>query len=135
MSESSNYCKGHRGLDRIVVRFATTYVISAYHHWCCEFKSCSGRGVEHYVLKFISDLRQIGGFLRLLYSGSSTNKTDHHNITEILLKVTLNTIKPTKKTPIRLLLSCSWVVLFTSLLLCDAWISIPRRRVISKKVN
>jgi hypothetical protein len=24
---------------------------------------------------------------------SSTNKTDHHNITEILLKVALNTIK------------------------------------------
>jgi len=25
---------------------------------------------------------------------SSTNKTDHHNIAEILLKVALNTIKP-----------------------------------------
>jgi hypothetical protein len=25
---------------------------------------------------------------------SSTNKTDHHDITEILLKVALNTIKP-----------------------------------------
>ena len=97
MSESLNYCRGHRGLDRMVVRFTTTYVISDYHHWCCEFKSCSGRGVEHYVIKFISDLRQISGFLRLLYSSSSTNKTDHHDITEILLKVMLNTIKPTKK--------------------------------------
>jgi hypothetical protein len=28
---------------------------------------------------------------------SSTNKTDCHNIAEILLKVALNTIKPTKK--------------------------------------
>jgi hypothetical protein len=27
---------------------------------------------------------------------SSTNKTDHHNITEILLKVALNTITQTK---------------------------------------
>jgi hypothetical protein len=27
---------------------------------------------------------------------SSTKKTDHHDITEILLKVALNTIKPTK---------------------------------------
>jgi len=27
----------------------------------------------------------------------SSNKTDHHNITEILLKVALNTIKPTNK--------------------------------------
>jgi hypothetical protein len=23
----------------------TTCAISAYHHWCCEFKSCSWRGV------------------------------------------------------------------------------------------
>ena len=28
---------------------------------------------------------------------SSTNKTDHHDITEILLKVVLNTIKPTNQ--------------------------------------
>jgi len=28
---------------------------------------------------------------------SSTNKTDHHDITEILLKVALNTIKQTNK--------------------------------------
>ena len=32
--------------------------------------------------------RQVGGFLRV----SSTNKSDHQDITEILLKVTLNTI-------------------------------------------
>jgi hypothetical protein len=30
-------------------------------------------------------------------SVSSTNKTDCHNIAEIMLKVALNTIKPTKK--------------------------------------
>jgi len=24
--------------------FTTTYAISAYHHWCCEFKSRSWRG-------------------------------------------------------------------------------------------
>jgi len=29
---------------------------------------------------------------------SSTNKTDHHNIAEILLKVALNTINQTKQT-------------------------------------
>jgi hypothetical protein len=28
---------------------------------------------------------------------SSTNKTDHHDITEILLKVVLNTVKQTSK--------------------------------------
>jgi hypothetical protein len=43
------------------------------------------------VIKFVSDLRQVGGF----FSGtsvSSTNKTDRHHIAEILLKVVLNTI-------------------------------------------
>jgi hypothetical protein len=42
------------------------YAIGAYHHWCCEFDSRSGRGVKHYVIKFVSDLRQVGGFLRIL---------------------------------------------------------------------
>ena len=43
--------------------------------------------IQHYVIKFVNDLRQVGSF-----SGSSTNKTDRHDITEILLKLTLNTI-------------------------------------------
>ena len=38
------------------------------------------RGVQHYVIKFVTDLRQVGGFLRV------------HDITEILLEVALNTI-------------------------------------------
>jgi len=29
------------------VEFTTIYPISAYHHWCCEFESLSGRGVQH----------------------------------------------------------------------------------------
>jgi len=36
----------------------------------------------------------------MVFSGppvSSTNKTDRHDIVEILLKVTLNTIKPTNQ--------------------------------------
>jgi hypothetical protein len=52
-----------RGSDRMVVGFTTTYAISSYHHWCCEFKSPSGRGIQHYVIKFVSDLRQVGGIL------------------------------------------------------------------------
>ena len=55
-----------RGRDGIGVGFTTIYAISAYHHWCCEFKSRSRRGVQHYVIKFVSDLRQVGGFLRVL---------------------------------------------------------------------
>ena len=54
--------RGRRGNDQIVVvGFTTTY--SAYHHCCCEFEFRSGRGVQHYVIKFVSDLRQFGGFL------------------------------------------------------------------------
>ena len=58
--------RGRRGRDRMVVVFTTIYAISAYHHWCCEFKSRTGRGVQHYVIKFVSDLRQVSGFLWVL---------------------------------------------------------------------
>jgi len=75
----------------MVVGFTTTYVISVYNNECCEFESRSERCVQHYVIKFVSDLRQVCGFLHVLVF-SSTNKTDRHDITEILLKVALNTI-------------------------------------------
>ena len=42
----------------------------------------------HYVIKFVSDLRHVDGFIPV----SSTNKTDPHVITEIFLKVAINTI-------------------------------------------
>jgi len=45
--------------------------------------------IQHYVIEFVSDLRQVGGFLPGT-PVSSTNKTDHHDIIEILLKVALN---------------------------------------------
>ena len=31
-----------------------------------SFESRSGRGVQHYVIKFVSDLRWVGGFLHVL---------------------------------------------------------------------
>jgi hypothetical protein len=43
--------------------------------------------IPHYMIKFVSDLRQVG-----VFPVSSTNKTDRHDIAEILLKVALNTI-------------------------------------------
>jgi hypothetical protein len=43
--------------------------------------------IQHYVKKFVSDFRRV-----LCTSVSSTNKTDLHDITEILLKVAVNTI-------------------------------------------
>jgi len=48
--------------------------------------------IQHYVIKFVCDLRQVNGFLRLL---SSTNITDRH--TKILLTVAINTITLTSK--------------------------------------
>jgi chromosomal replication initiation ATPase DnaA len=58
------------------------------------FINVSRRGVQHYVIKFVNDLRQVGGLISLV---SSTNKTDHHDITETLMKVALNTIKQTNQ--------------------------------------
>ena len=43
------------------------------------------------MIMFVSDLWQVGGFLHVLRF-SSTNKTGHHDINEVLLKVALNTI-------------------------------------------
>ena len=61
------FLRGRRGRNRKVVGFTATYAISAHHHCCCEFESRSGRGVQHYAIKFVSDLRQVGGFLRVLH--------------------------------------------------------------------
>jgi hypothetical protein len=47
--------------------------------------------IQHYVIQFVSNLRQVGGFLRVIRF-PPPNKTDRHDITEILLKVALNTI-------------------------------------------
>jgi hypothetical protein len=55
------------------------------------FESLSGRGVQHYVIKFVAKGRWFSPGTPV----SSTNKNDRHNITEILLKVALNTIKQT----------------------------------------
>ena len=46
--------------------------------------------IQHYVIKFVSDLRQVSGFLQVLEFPSPIKLTQ--NITEILLKVVLNTI-------------------------------------------
>ena len=47
--------------------------------------------IQHYVIKFVSDLRQVSGFLRVLRFPPPI-KHDRHDIAEILLKVALNTI-------------------------------------------
>ena len=64
----SNLIKGHRGRDRIIVGFTTTYAISAYHHQSCELEFRSGvmYSIQHYVIKFVSVLRQVDGSFRAL---------------------------------------------------------------------
>jgi len=72
------------------------YAISAYHHWCCEFELHSWRGVVDTTLcDKVCQWLATGRWLSPGPLVSSTNKTDRHDITEILLKVALNTIKQT----------------------------------------
>jgi len=49
------------------------------------------RYTKHSVIKFVSDLRQVGGFLWVLRFPPPI-KSDSHDITEIYLKVVFNTI-------------------------------------------
>jgi hypothetical protein len=51
--------------------------------------------IQHYVIKFVSDLLQVSSFSSCALV-SSINKTDCYDITEILLKVALNTITLTQ---------------------------------------
>ena len=77
----------------MVVGFTTTCAISAYHHSSYKFKPSSWRGVFDTTLcdkvcqRFAADL-----WFSQSTPLSSTNKTDRHDITEILLKVASNTI-------------------------------------------
>ena len=47
--------------------------------------------IQHYVITFVSDLQQVRGFCPCT-PVFPTNKTDRHDITEILLKVALSAI-------------------------------------------
>ena len=81
----SKCCQQEQHYKSLVV-VIVWYAISVNHHPRCEFESCPGEVYSiHYVIKFVTDLRQVGGFLQVLLI-SSTNKT------EIMLKVVLNTI-------------------------------------------
>jgi hypothetical protein len=58
------------------------------------------------VIKFVNDFNTTGWWFSPDTPVSSTNKTDCHNITEILLKVSLSTNQPIyfqlQQTPVRL---------------------------------
>ena len=67
--------------------------------------------IQHYVIKFVIDLRQVGGFLRSPLV-SSINNTDSHDIAETLLKVTLNTINRDLSNTFAVLMSCQCWTLY-----------------------
>jgi hypothetical protein len=77
----------------MVVGFTTTYAISAYHQYSCEFEPRWWRGVLDTTLcdKVDSDLRQVGEFVLVLRFPPPIKLTAN-DITGILLKVALNTI-------------------------------------------
>jgi hypothetical protein len=81
----------------VAVGFTTTYSISAYRNWSCEFESDSWRSVLNTTLcdkvcQWIATDRRFS----LGTPVSSANKTARHDITEILLKVALTTINQTR---------------------------------------
>ena len=102
--------RSHYGCDCMVIGFTTTYAINAYHHKCCDFKFHTGWpwGVS------VTCGRSAVFSCTLV---SSTNKTDCHDITDLLLKVALNTTKPNQSNqfvPIYLILDvcCIFVYFF-----------------------
>ena len=66
--------------------------------------------LQHYMMKFVSDLWQVAGFFLALRFPPPSIKLNPHDVTEILLKVTLNTI-------------------YLALITLFAWFTIPSRTV------
>ena len=99
------------------------------HHLCNQCLSplklwVHGHGevhsIQHYVIKFISDLWQVSGFLQVRWFPPPIKLTAN-DITVILLKVTLNTIN---HKPHLLAFDQNWVLIITWPL-SSHWINIP----------
>ena len=86
--------QGRHGRVRMVVGLKTTYIQSMFIT-TKVVSSNPARGdvyaIQHYVIKFVSHLGA-GHWFSPDIPVSSTNKTDLHDITEILLKVQINTV-------------------------------------------
>ena len=61
-------CLVHTGFIIGLCHGRDRMVVGLYNHLSCEFESCSGKvySIQHYVIKFVSDLLQVGCFLRVL---------------------------------------------------------------------
>ena len=64
------------------------------------------------MINFLSDLRQVGWIFSLRTSLSSINNTDRNDITEILLKVALNTKNHQPSTLIECAVSSYWNLIY-----------------------
>ena len=92
-SSSEIEMRSHRGCDHMIVGFTTICAINAYHHLSCDFESRSWRGVLYATLWYkICQWLATGRWFSPGTMVSTTNKTDRHDITEILLKVVFNTL-------------------------------------------
>ena len=80
---------GRHGRDYMVIGSTTTYAISAYHQ-CCKFELRSGE--VYFDTTLCDKVCQWLAASWWFFTVSFTNETDRHDITEILLKVALNTI-------------------------------------------
>ena len=93
--QNTLFCTNDRGgRDRMVVGFTTTYAIGAYRCLSVLWVRLSPRARSTTVCDKVCQCQWFFPSPPV----SSINKTDRHNITEILLKVVLNTIKPNKTT-------------------------------------
>ena len=92
------------------------FIITFYAVFFNEFEYHSGNvySEQHYVIKFVSDLREVGGPGTPV---SFTNKAARHDIAEMLLKVALST-----KTPSLIY----YIVVFSSLSFLDLGFLITR---------
>ena len=62
--------RGRRDRNRVVVGFKTTHATSVYYHYyVVRSNHVHGEvySIQRYVIKFVSDLRSVDGFLRVLY--------------------------------------------------------------------
>ena len=89
----SSSARGHRGRDHMVVGFITTYVFNAYHHLTLWVRTLLRPGVLDTILcDKVCQWLATGQWFPPGTPVSSINKTRHHDITEIVLKVVLNTM-------------------------------------------
>jgi len=80
----------------LIYGFTTAYAISVYHILSCEFESYSWWGVlDTTVHDKVCQWPVAGQCFSPGSPVSSTNKNDLHDITEILLKMSFNTINLT----------------------------------------